>query len=403
MITAQDLQAKYEVVLPLLDERQRRVVAAADAISLGRGGISMVAGASGLSRTTIHRGIAELEEGVAGQGRVRAAGGGRKAIWEHDPSLLVELEELVESETRGDPMSPLLWTCKSTRQLADALGARGHELSHTTVALLLHELGYSLQANAKTVEGKQHPDRDAQFRYISEKVKKRLRRKLPVISVDTKKKELIGEFKNAGQEWRPKKSPRKVKTKDFIDPDAGKGIPYGVYDIGGDLGWVNVGTDHDTANFAIESIRRWWTMMGRPLYPKAKQLLVCADSGGSNGYRLRLWKVGLQKLANAIGLDVTACHFPPGTSKWNQVEHRLFSHIAMNWRGQPLTSHEVMVDLIAATTTRSGLQVKVRLDAAEYPTKLKVSDEELAAVNIQRHSFHGDWNYTIKQARTKSK
>ena len=400
MIKTEDLQAKYEAVLPLLNERQRRVVAAADAMSLGRGGITKVAGASGLSRTTIHRGLAELGEGAAAQERVREAGGGRKAIWERDPSLLVVLEELVEAETLGDPMSPLLWTCKSTRQLAEAMGTRGHELSHTTAALLLHELGYSLQANAKTDEGKQHPDRDAQFRYLNEQVKKRLRRKLPVISVDAKKKELIGEFKNAGQAWRPKGSPRTVKTKDFIDPEAGKGVPYGVYDIGGDLGWVNVGTDHDTANFAIESIRRWWTTMGRPLYPKAKQLLICADSGGSNGYRLRLWKVGLQKLADTIGLDVTVCHFPPGTSKWNKIEHRLFSHIAMNWRGQPLTSHQVMVDLIAATKTRSGLAVKVRLDKGEYPTKIKVSDEELAAVNMQRHSFHGDWNYTIKRAQS---
>ena len=403
MITAEDLQAKYEAVLSLLDERQRRVVTAADAMCLGRGGVSLVARASGLSRTTIHKGLEELREGPAADDRVRVAGGGRKAIWEHDPSVLVELEELVDAETRGDPMSPLLWTCKSTRQLADALGARGYELSHTTVALLLHELGYSLQANAKTIEGKQHPDRDAQFRHINDEVKKRLRRKLPVISVDTKKKELIGEFKNAGQEWRPKRSPRKVKSKDFIDPQAGKGVPYGVYDVGGDLGWVNVGTDHDTANFAIESIRRWWTVMGRPLYPKANQLLICADSGGSNGYRLRLWKVGLQKLADALGLDVTVCHFPPGTSKWNKIEHRLFSHIAMNWRGQPLNSHEVMVDLIAATKTRSGLEVKVRLDKGEYPIKIKVSDEELAAVNIHRHAFHGDWNYTIKYARTKSK
>jgi hypothetical protein len=299
-------------------------------------------------------------------------------------------------------MSPLLWTCKSTRQLADALVTRGYELSHTTVAALLYELGYSLQANAKTIEGKQHPDRDAQFRYLNEQVKKRLRRKLPVISVDTKKKELIGNFKNAGQEWRPKKSPREVKTKDFIDPKAGKGIPYGVYDIGGDLGWVNVGTDHDTANFALESIHRWWKAMGRPLYPTAKQLLICADSGGSNGSRLRLWKVGLQKLADATGLAVTVCHFPPGTSKWNKIEHRLFSHIAMNWRGQPLTSHEVMVDLIAATTTRSGLEVQVRLDPGEYPLKLKVSDEELAAVNINPHTFHGDWNYTVKLSKTRA-
>lgn len=400
MTRAEDLQAKYEVVLPLLDERQRRVVTAADAMSLGRGGVSQVARASGLSRTTIHKGLEELKKGPPPDERVRAAGGGRKAIWEHDPSILVELEELVDAETRGDPMSPLLWTCKSTRQLADALGTRGYELSHTTVALLLHELGYSLQANVKTIEGKQHPDRDAQFRYINDEVKKRLRRKLPVISVDTKKKELIGAFKNAGQEWRPKRSPRKVRTKDFVDLEAGKGIPYGVYDVGSDRGWVNVGTDHDTADFAIESIRRWWRMMGQPLYPKAKRLLICADSGGSNGHRLRLWKVGLQKLADTIDLDVTVCHFPPGTSKWNKIEHRLFSHIAMNWRGQPLTSHEVMVDLIAATKTRSGLQVKVHLDKGEYPTKIKVSDEELAAVNIKRHSFHGDWNYTIKRAQS---
>ena len=399
MIDEKDLRAKYEVVRPLLDERQRRLVAAADAVSLGRGGVSKVARASGLSRTTIHRGMAELREGVAEPEQVRKPGGGRKAVWEQDPRVLVELEELVDPETRGDPMSPLRWTCKSTRELADGLADRGYQITHPTVATLLHELGYSLQANAKTIEGKDHPDRDAQFRYINEQVLKRLKSKLPAISVDTKKKELIGQFKNAGQEWRRKRSPRKVKTRDFVDLDAGKGIPYGVYDIGRDLGWVNVGCDHDTANFAIESIRRWWTMMGRRLYPKADKLLICADSGGSNGYRLRLWKAGLQRLADALGLDVTVCHFPPGTSKWNKIEHRLFSHIAMNWRGQPLTSHEVIVDLIAATETRSGLKVKARLDRGKYPTKLKVSDEEMASLCLKPHSFHGDWNYTLKHRR----
>jgi len=399
MIREQDLHEKYAVVFPLLDERQRRVIAAADALFLGRGGASRVARASGLSRTTIHRGLAELDQGRVTGTRTRQAGGGRKSVVDRDPTLLEALEALVEPLTRGDPMSPLRWTCKSTRQLAAALQHQGYAISHPTVASLLHELGYSLHANAKTLEGTSHPDRDQQFQYINAQVKRYLQSKRPVISVDTKKKELVGLYKNPGQTWRQQGNPPRVNLHDFPDKQLGKAIPYGVYDIGQNLGWVNVGCDNDTASFAVESIRRWWVHMGKPLSPRVRTLLICADSGGSHGYRVRLWKRELQRLANTSGLDITVCHFPPGTSKWNKIDHRLFSYISMNWRGQPLISHQVIVALIGATTTQSGLRVEAQLDTNVYPTQLKVSAEEMAALNVTPHDFHGEWNYTVNHVR----
>jgi transposase len=399
MVHEYDLQQKYEAIFPLLNERQRRVIAAADALVLGRGGVSQVARASGLSRTTIHRGQEELDVNDPTDPRIRQAGGGRKSVIDHHPDILSALEALVEPDTRGDPMSPLRWTCKSTRQLAAALEVQGYSISPPTVARVLHGLGYSLQANTKTLEGTSHPDRDQQFRYINTYVKRYLKNQRPVISVDTKKKELVGSYKNAGQTWRPKGDPQPVNVHDFPDKELGKAVPYGVYDIGQNLGWVNVGCDHDTASFAIESIRRWWVHMGKPLYPRVRTLLICADSGGSNGYRVRLWKRELQKLADTIGLDITVCHLPPGTSKWNKIEHRLFSYITMNWRAQPLISHEVIVDLIGSTTTQSGLRVEAQLDTNVYPLKIQVSDEEMAALRITPHDFHGEWNYTVKRAK----
>ena len=390
-----ELQTKWNSLMPHLNERQRRLLAAAEARVLGYGGISLIAEASGLSRTTIHRALQELDDPPLPDGRTRQVGGGRKRMSEHAPALLVALEELIAPTTRGHPESPLRWTCKSTRHLALALAEQGHTVSHTTVAELLQQLGYSLQANAKTLEGKQHADRDAQFQYINRLTKRHLRRKLPAISVDTKKKELVGEYKNGGREWQPKGQPEPVKTHDFPNPKIGKAIPYGVYDMGRNEGWVNVGCDHDTASFAVESIRRWWRSMGRKVHPDADQLLISADAGGSNGYRPRLWKVELQQLADETGLKITVCHFPPGTSKWNKVEHRLFAHITMNWRGRPLVSHEVVVNLIGSTTTRNGLKVKARLDTAIYPTKIKVPDEDIENVNLKPHKFHGEWNYTI--------
>ena len=399
MIHEHDLQEKYEAIFPVLNERQRRVIAAADALFLGRGGVSQVARASGLSRTTIHRGLAELDENGQASTRIRHPGGGRKSVVDQHPELLAALEALVEPVTRGDPMSPLRWTCKSTRQLAAVLEQQGYSISPPTVANLLHDLGYSLQANTKTLEGTAHPDRDQQFRYINAYVKRYLQNQRPVISVDTKKKELVGSYKNPGQTWRPKGDPEPVNVHDFPDKELGKAVPYGVYDIGHNLGWVNVGCDHDTASFAIESIRRWWVHRGQPLYPRVRTLLICADSGGSNGYRVRLWKRELQRLADTIGLDITVCHLPPGTSKWNKIEHRLFSHISMNWRAQPLTSHEVIVELIGSTTTQSGLRVEAQLDTNVYPTKIQVSDEEMAALRVTPHDFHGEWNYTVKRVR----
>ena len=387
-------------MLPHLNERQRRLLLGAAARSLGRGGIAAVSRASGVSRPTVKKAVQELEQPSMPVERVRQAGGGRKRIRDRSPEIVTELEHLVDPDTTGDPMSPLRWTCKSTRQLADALTSRGHPISHPVVAELLHEAGYSLQANAKRLEGSAHPDRDAQFRYLNEQVKAFLAQGLPVVSVDTKKKELVGPFKNGGREWRPQGQPEPVNVHDFPDPRIGKAIPYGIYDVGRNAGWVNVGQDHDTASFAVASLRRWWQVVGMRSYTAAQGLLICADSGGSNGYRVRLWKVELQRLANETGLQAVVCHLPPGTSKWNKIEHRLFSHISMNWRGRPLVSHEVVVDLIGATTTRVGLRVEAERDEGAYPTKIKVSDADMAALRITPHPFHGEWNYTIEPIRS---
>jgi hypothetical protein len=384
-----------KTVLPHLNEKQRRLLLAAEAKALGRGGISRVAQATGVSRVTIYKALKEIKYHPFVSERVRKPGGGRKGIDVYHPDLLKELESLVDPVTRGDPMSPLRWTCKSTRQLSTELVHQGYGVSHVTVAELLHRLDYSLQANAKTLEGAEHQDRDDQFNYINEKVKEFLGRGQPVISVDTKKKELVGQFKNGGREWQPKGEPEEVEIHDFATSESPKVIPYGIYDIGKNMGWVNVGCNHDTASFAVASIRRWWLSMGREVYPDAEELLICADGGGSNGYRVRLWKVEVQVLATDTGLDITICHFPPGTSKWNKIEHRLFSHISMNWRGRPLVSHEVIVKLIGKTSTRNGLRVKAKLDRRKYPTKVKVSDKEMERVKLKPHSFHGEWNYSI--------
>lgn len=388
------LVQKMATLLPQLDERQRRLLLGAEARALGRGGVTRVARAAGVSRPTVERGLAELDR-PASAGRVRQPGGGRHPQEERDPALLAALEALVEPDTRGDPMSPLRWTCKSTRQLADTLTRHGHAVSAWTVRRLLHEADYRLQAPAKTLEGASHPDRDAQFRYLNEQSKAFLGQGQPVVSVDAKKKELVGAFKNGGQEWRPSGQPERVNIHDFPDPALGKAIPYGIYDVGRNTGWVTVGQDHDTASFAVASLRRWWAAVGRPAYPGADRLLISADSGGSNGYRLRLWKVELQHFADRTGLSVTVCHLPPGTSKWNKIEHRLFAQISLNWRGRPLVSHEVIVNLIGATTTQPGLRVRAELDQGTYPTKIQVSDEALAAVRLTPHRFHGEWNYTI--------
>jgi hypothetical protein len=396
------LRQKYATVLPQLNERQRRLIAAADAQMLGYGGIARIARVSGLNRSTLHRGLKDLTAPVLPVERVRHPGGGRKRVSVQTPEILSELEQLVDPLTRGDPQSPLRWTCKSTRQLARTLTERGSAVSYRVVAELLRALGYSLQANAKTLEGAGHPDRNAQFEYINTQVCTALAKGLPVISVDTKKKELVGPYRNGGQEWQPQGHPEKVNVHDFPDPQLGKAIPYGIYDVGRNLGWVSVGCDHDTASFAVESIRRWWTHMGRELYGKANKLLICADSGGSNGYRVRLWKVELQALVDTLGLAVTVCHLPPGTSKWNKIEHRLFSHISLNCRGRPLVSHEVIVALIGATTTQAGLRVEAQLDHRTYPTRVEVSDEQLAQVQLHPHKFHGEWNYSIRPRRSKT-
>lgn len=390
------LAEKFAAILPHLNERQRRLLVAAEARALGRGGITRVARASGMSRPTIQTAVRELDQPAALPNRVRRPGGGRKSARATDPTLLADLEALVEPTTRGDPMSPLRWTCKSTRQLAATLRQRGHQVSHQLVADLLRAADYSLQAPVKRLEGGQHPDRDAQFHYLNDQITAFLGRNLPVVSVDTKKKELVGAFKNGGREWQPSGQPEPVNVHDFPDPAVGKAIPYGIYDLGRNAGWVTVGQDHDTASFAVASLRRWWEVIGQPNYPDADQLLICADGGGSNGYRVRLWKVELQRFAQSTGLAVTVCHLPPGTSKWNKIEHRLFAHISMNWRGRPLVSHEVVLELIGATTTRTGLQVHAERDVGSYPTKIKVSDDELAALHITPHAFHGEWNYTIR-------
>jgi hypothetical protein len=394
--TRQVLAAKFQVIFPHLDERQRRLVMGAEARSLGRGGIRLVARAAGVREATVSLGAAELDSGAEPLGRVRRPGGGRKRAADLDPGLLPALLALVEPDERGDPMSPLRWTTKSTRNLAGELTRQGRQVSADTVGDLLRAEGFSLQGNAKTLEGQRHPDRDAQFRYINEQVKAHQDTADPVISVDTKKKELVGQFANAGREWRPGGQPVLVNSHDFPQDSTGKAVPYGIYDITGNAGWVSVGTDHDTAAFAVESVRRWWNAAGRSDYPAARRLLITADAGGSNGYRTRAWKAELAALAVETGLEITCCHFPPGTSKWNKVEHRLFSHITMNWRGRPLTSHEVIVQTIAATTTRTGLRVRAELDDSPYETGVQVSDRQMDALPLARHDWHGDWNYTLR-------
>jgi transposase len=390
------LQEKYVGLASVFTERSRRLWAATEARALGHGGIALVEQATGISRSTIQRGLRELESGkTVDPGRTRKPGGGRKRAVDKDESLLTDAEALVEPTASGDPDSPLRWTTKSVRHLEAELAAMGHTISHRLVAEILHGLGYSLQANRKTQEETTHPDRDAQFRYINNQVRRFQKKSHPAISVDTKKKELVGNFKNHGREWRPKGSPEPVLVHDFLIPEQGKAIPYGVYDLQRNEGWVSVGIDHDTGSFAVNAIRRWWKVMGHPAYRATNELLITADSGGSNGSRLRLWKWELQKFANRTGLSITVCHFPPGTSKWNKIEHRLFSHIAMNWRGKPLVSLATIVSLIGSTRTTSGLRVRSEIDQGQYPNGQFVTDQQMASLNLQRHRFHGDWNYTI--------
>jgi hypothetical protein len=396
MVDEAAIRLRYAALEPVLDERARRRFAAAEARAAGHGGVSAVARITGIARSTIGRGLAELRSAAAPlSGRVRRPGGGRKPLTATDASLLDDLRALVEPTTRGDPETPLLWTAKSLRKLAAGLRGLGHRISHNTVGSLLQMLGYSLQANRKTREGESHADRDAQFGYVNDQVKQALAAGEPAISVDTKKKELIGDFKNNGREWRPQGEPEPVRVHDFLIPELGRAVPYGVYDLGANAGWVSLGIDHDTASFAVNAIRRWWQRMGRERYPNAKTLTITADCGGSNGARLRLWKLELQKLADELDLAITVCHLPPGTSKWNKIEHRLFSFITQNWRGKPLVSHAVVVQLIAATTTQTGLKVSCEIDPNTYPAGVKVADAEFARINLHRHPFHGDWNYTI--------
>jgi transposase len=403
VVNHKDIQRRFRSLSAFLDERMRRLVAAAESEAIGYGGVSAVARVTGVSRRAITEGMKELNQQKVSRGtrspqfRIRRQGAGRKRTVEKDRTLLEDLDRLVDPVTRGDPESPLRWTCKSVRRLAEELQHEGHAVSYQTVAELLHALDYSLQANQKTLEGSQHADRDEQFEYINRKAQRYLKQGEPVISVDTKKKELVGDFKNAGREWELKGQPEEVRVHDFKirEPDKGKVAPYGVYDLGRNVGWVSVGVDHDTAAFAVESIRRWWRWMGSHSYPQAKRLLITADSGGSNGARVRLWKWELQKLANETSLEISVCHFPPGTSKWNKIEHRLFSFISQNWRGKPLISHEVIINLIAATTTATGLAVKSKLDSNIYPAGLKVSDQQMAELQLRRDKFHGDWNYSL--------
>lgn len=401
MLNKEDIVAiknKYQIISKVLDERSRRIWAATEAQSIGYRGQSIVSKAIGISRTTIISAISEIRnKKLVENPKMRRPGGGRKKLIEKDKALLKNLETLVEPTTRGDPESPLRWTCKSTRQIAKVLTERGYTIGRQKVADLLSFLGYSLQSNRKTKEGASHPDRDKQFNHINTKVKNFQRRGEPIISVDTKKKELVGEYKNIGKEWQPKGKPKEVNIYDFVNKDSGTGkvSPYGVYDQKSNVGWVSVGIDHDTAEFAIESIRRWWYKMGKHYYPHAKNLLITADGGGSNGYRVKLWKVTLQKLADELKMKILVCHFPPGTSKWNKIEHRMFSFISMNWRGKPLISHEVIVNLIANTTNSKGLKIKAELDMNSYETGKKVSDKELKSLRIKKDDFHGEWNYTI--------
>ena len=398
MVTQEMLAAKFGAILPHLDERQRRLYLGSEARALGHGGIRLVAAAAGAREATVSAGAAELEAGEEPLGRARREGGGRKRAAEADPGLVPALLALVEPDERGDPESPLRWTVKSARTLAAGLAARGHPVSAPTVDKLLHEQGFSLQANAKTMEGKRHPDRDGQFRYVNEQVKAYQAAGDPVISVDAKKKEQVGQYASPGRTWRPGGDPVRVRDHGFPDDDEQTVIPYGIYDLAANAGWVNVGTDRNTAQFAVESIRRWWKDRGSAGYPAARRLLITADAGGSNGYRTRAWKAGLADLAAQTGLEITCCHFPPGTSRWNKIEHRLFSAITMNWRGRPLTSHEVIVNTIAATTTRTGLAMHAELDPGAYPAGVTISQAELDALPLARHDWHGDWNYTLHPA-----
>jgi transposase len=395
MVTREMLAAKYGLILPHLDERQRRLLLGAEARALGHGGIRLVAAAAGAGEATVSLGVRELESGAEPLGRARREGGGRTRAADADPGLVPALLALVEPDERGDPESPLRWTIKSTRTLAAELTVQGHKVSADTVHKLLREQGFSLQASAKTIEGRQHPDRDGQFRYINAQARGYQEAGDPVISVDAKKKEQVGEYENAGQAWRPRGEPVRVRDHDFAAPGSLTAIPYGIYDLAANAGWVNVGTDHNTAQFAVESVRRWWKDRGSTDYPAAGRLLITADAGGSNGYRTRAWKAGLAALAAETGLEITCCHFPPGTSKWNKIEHRLFSAITMNWRGRPLTSHQVVVNTIAATTTRTGLRVRAGLDTSAYPTGIKISKAQMDALPLTRHHWHGDWNYTL--------
>jgi len=405
-VSEEGLERFFSVMTPLLDERQRRLLAGAIARMLGRGGPTLVAKVSGMSRNTVTDGAQEIDAGPEPSDRVRREGGGPPRLIDKDPDLLTDLDDLVEPDARGDPMSPLRWTLKSTRTLTRALVEMGHQVSHMTVHELLGKMGYSLQATAKTVEGAQHPDRNAQFEHINAQAKAFLAGGQPVVSVDCKKKELVGEvpgYKNAGREWQPEGKPNKAGVHDFPDPDMPKAVPYGVYDLGANEGWMSVGDDHDTAAFAVNAIRRWWQTMGAERYPKAKRLLVTADAGGSNGYRNRLWKVELAKLAAEIGLDITVCHYPPGTSKWNKIEHRLFSFVTTNWRGRTLTSYRTIVELIGATTTETGLKVRAEWDQGYYPTGTQITDAELAALPLKLDKWHGEWNYTLKKPKATPK
>ena len=402
---AESIARRYAVLRPHLSEFQRRLWLGAEAAELGPGGVGVVAAATGVAADTVRRGRKEADDGITpGQGRARRAGGGRKRAESHDAELVAAFESLIDPVTRGDPMSPLRWTSKSIRTLTGALREKGHQVSDFVVRRLLRERGYHLQANAKTAEGGQHPDRDAQFCYLNDQAQQHMGTDDPVISVDTKKKELVGAYKNGGREWHPAGQPEQVKVHDFIDPTLGKANPYGVYDVANNTGWVSVGTDHDTAAFAVNTIATWWQQVGKALHPDASRLLICADGGGSNGYRTRQWKTELAKLAAATGLTITVCHLPPGTSKWNKIEHRLFSHISMNWRGRPLTSHEVVVQTIAATTTRTGLTVHAELDTGNYPTGIKIPDSTMTALAesgaLTRHQWHPDWNYTLTPTPT---
>jgi hypothetical protein len=399
-VSEEGLERFFSVMSPLLDERQRRLLAGATARMLGRGGTTLVAKVAGMSRSTVTDGTKEIDAGARPSDRVRREGGGPPKLIDLDPDLLTDLDDLVEPDARGDPMSPLRWTLKSSRRLADALVEMGHKVSHMTVHTLLGDMGYSLQATAKTVEGAQHPDRNAQFEHINATAKAFLAAGQPVISVDCKKKELVGEapgYKNAGREWQPEGKPEKAGVHDFPDKEMPKAVPYGVYDIGANEGWMSVGDDHDTAAFAVNAIRRWWQTMGAERYPKAKRLLVTADAGGSNGYRNRLWKVELAKLAAESGLDIIVCHYPPGTSKWNKIEHRLFSFVTTNWRGRTLTSYRTIVELIGATTTETGLKVRAEWDQGYYPTGTQITDADLAALPLKPDKWHGEWNYILKK------